>query len=1079
MSKKPQKYTHIDDVEKPIRINFKDGKIDDSICIESDDTQNSLNIKRAIASLFQADIKTKHETDVFGVCPTDITTHKEGNFFVIHKTRNLNRCAYRESIKQDFLATAFNLNSEIKSSPLLSGDYTSQQRIKNGVLDQAVVNENYLYVPFSIGKNGAKATVQSKLQFVGEAKDAGKNKISEPRSIIFENPHLVNTPKSNVDVILKAVKYVSETIDQVVGQYTAKSFVNLVKIVRESRKDDLLGVFNQIKAGVGFRDKEISKRVFLDALFRAGTGEAIEVAIELLKNNQLNALEKQLVYLGLAFVNHATKSSLSAAAALLDEPDVPREAYLGVGTLAGRYCRQHSCKNLDSLNKLTQKLITKIGDGKANNRQQENEIIYALKALTNINYLSDAIVAKIIHIAQDQKAPTRLRVAALETYQADPCKEKLKDSALSILKDIEQDSEIRIKAYLALTKCPCGKVASALKTLLENEPSYQVGGFIVTSLRNIRASANPDKELARQQLGTIVLPRRFPFDFRKYSFNGEFSYAFDSLGVANAVETNVIFSQDSFLPRSTSLNLTTELFGHSFNFLEISTRQENLDKLLESYFGPQGTVTQEARKIVKRSVTQNELDKFGKTLQLRGNKLNNDLDVDLSVKLFGSEFLFLNLNEDFQKYTPESVLDKVYDYVNRGVEDAKNFDRSLRSNVLFLDAELAYPTSLGFPLRLSVEGSSSIQIQTSGNVDLDALTKLDRTVSLKLKLIPSANIEIAGRITFDAFVLENGLKVSSTLYTATGGDINVQIYENLKGVDVKFGLPIEKQTIVSAIHEIVFTTRELGQLEKAVPLKFVQNNDFAVCLDQLKAFVGLTACADIIGPNLSGDHVPILPFPFNGNSKYTVTLQRDDISIYHLSVQLPRGENSKLGFEVNFDALGKANNKKVSLGLQGYLRPETYFKAYAELPNKKAGVEARLLTGGNERAALARVYIDNDEYYAKAGFEQSGNAARTAYKPILEYKTPRDQAAQRPPYNIDGQIIVEDGEGKRVYIFDNLKFSIPNQKAVVLNGKIGREPGLYFVDLSVSDNKNKGSFKGQYKTLGETRAFNIELQDTL
>lgn len=1016
---------------------------------------------------------------MFGLCPTDTTSRKEGNVLVIHKNRNLNKCAYRESIKQDFLATAFNLNSEIKSSPLLSGDYSSQQRVKNGILDQVIVTENYLYVPFSVGKNGAKATVQSKLQFIGEGKDAGKNKVNEPRSIIFENPHLVNTPKSNVDVILKAVKYVSDTIDKVVGQFTAKSFVNLVKIVRESQKDDLLGVFNQIKAGVGFRDKEVSKKVFLDALFRAGTGEAIEVAIELLKNNQLTDLEKRLVYLGLAFVNHPTKTSLSAAAALLDESDVPREAYLGVGTLAGRYCRVHSCKNLDSLNKLTQKLLSKIGDGKAANRQQENEIIYALKSLANINYLSDAILTKIIHIAQDQKAPTRLRVAALEAYLADPCKEKLKDSALAILKDIEQDSEIRIKAFLALVKCPCGKVASALKTLLENEPSYQVGGFIVTTLRNIRASANPDKELAKQQLGTIVLPRRFPFDFRKYSFNGEFSYAFDSFGIANSVESNVIYSQDSFLPRSTSLNLTTELFGHSFNFLEISTRQENLDKLLESYFGPRGTVTQEAHKIVKRNVGQSELDKFGKSLQLRGNKLNNDLDVDLSIKLFGSEFLFLNLNEDFQKYTPNSVVDRVYQYVEKGVQDAKNFDRSLRSNVLFLDAELAYPTSLGFPLRLSVEGSSSIQIQTSGNIDLDALSKLDRTVLLKLKLIPSANIEIAGRITFDAFVLENGLKVASTLYTATGGDINVQIYENLKGVDVKFGLPIEKQTIVSATHDIVFTTRELGQLEKAVPLKFVQNNDFAICFDQVKAFIGVTACADIVGPNLSGDHVPILPFPLNGNSKYTVTLERDDISVYHLSLLLPRGENAKLGFEVNFDALGKSNNKKISLALQGYLKPETYFKAYAEYPGKKVGVEARLVSNGNERSALARFYIDSEEYYAKIGFDKSGSASRTAYKPILEYKTPRDKAAQKPPYSIEGQIIVEEGDNKRAYIFDNLKFSLPNLKTIALNGKIGSEPNNYYLDVSISDNQNKGTLKSNYRTSGETRAFNIEVKDTL
>lgn len=259
-------------------------------------------------------MKNEYETDVFGRCPTDITEHKEGGAVVINKNRVLNKCAFRENLKQDFLATALNLNSEIKSSPILNGDYSATQRIKNGILDQATITEYYLYMPFSVGKNGAKATVVSKLQYVGTSKEAPKSKVSEPRSIIFENPHPVNAPRASVNSILTAVKTVTNTIDQVVSQNTAKEFVDLVKIVRESKKDDLLGVYNQVRAGVGFKDKEIGKKVFLDALFRAGTGEAIEVAIDLLKNKELSPVEQKLVYLGLSFVKHATKSSLSSVA---------------------------------------------------------------------------------------------------------------------------------------------------------------------------------------------------------------------------------------------------------------------------------------------------------------------------------------------------------------------------------------------------------------------------------------------------------------------------------------------------------------------------------------------------------------------------------------------------------------------------------------------------------------------------------------------------------------------------------------------------------------------------------------------
>lgn len=146
---------------------------------------------------------------------------------------------------------------------------------------------------------------------------------------------------------------------------------------------------------------------------------------------------------------------------------------MGVGTLAGRFCKEHSCKNVDELNKLSQKFLSKLGDGKGANRQQENEIIYVLKALGNINFLNDAVVGKVIAIARNNKAPNRLRAAALETYLADACNDKLRDSALALLKDINLDSEIRIKAYLVLAQCPNGKVANALKALLEDEPSYQ------------------------------------------------------------------------------------------------------------------------------------------------------------------------------------------------------------------------------------------------------------------------------------------------------------------------------------------------------------------------------------------------------------------------------------------------------------------------------------------------------------------------------------------------------------------------------------------------------------------------------
>lgn len=230
---------------------------------------------------------------------------------------------------------------------------------------------------------------------------------------------------------------------------------------------------------------------------------------------------------------------------------------------------------------------------------------------------------------------------------------------------------------------------------------FTVGGFIASHVRNLKASANPDKQLARQFLNFNV-PKKFPIDFRKWSYNGEVSYAVDTLGIGASTEANIIYSQESFLPRSTSLNVTAEVFGHTFNFLEIHTRQENLDRLVEHYFGPKGVLRSsslgellknkdkvstkfwrdlnsklEASLRARRDVSRAEIDNIGKSVQIKENVLNKDLDLDVSIKAFGSEILYRNLNVYQQGLTPEAVTDNVVKRFNEGLNQLKNFQVSV------------------------------------------------------------------------------------------------------------------------------------------------------------------------------------------------------------------------------------------------------------------------------------------------------------------------------------------------------------------------------------------------------------------
>lgn len=151
-----------------------------------------------------------------------------------------------------------------------------------------------------------------------------------------------------------------------------------------------------------------------------------------------------------------------------------------------------------------------------------------------------------------------------------------------------------------------------------------MGGYISTHLRNLRSSTNPDKQLAKTHLGFMHSPNKFPFDPRKYSFNGEFSWSLDALGMSNNIEGDVIYSQNSYLPRTAQLNLTSEIFGQRFNFLELAARQENLDKVIEHYLGPQG--------ILRKATLQENYDTMVKPVANLLKNLKEKVDKTLRGK---------------------------------------------------------------------------------------------------------------------------------------------------------------------------------------------------------------------------------------------------------------------------------------------------------------------------------------------------------------------------------------------------------------------------------------------------------------
>lgn len=1071
--------TQLPGLDSAIQFNYHNGHIDTELCASPDDPQASLNIKRAVISLFQSAVlqdsgtATHHETDVLGVCPTSFSFNKKGDILSVEKTRNLEQCSFRENSNQGLISTTVDTAAGLKTSPLLASSQTIKQRFKQSVLESATSTEVHKLRPFSNGESGAKTVVETTLVLKSEKPDNPTAPVTLPKSLIFEVPHPVVKYQSKD--IANAVKAAQEEIAGGVKPEAASKFADLVKVLRQSSSKDILSIYQKVKAGAGF-DKA-SQQVFLDGLFHAGNGEAVEIGVKLLKNKELTDVQTLFFYTSLALIRHAQLPTVQAVTTLLDQPDLPRIGYLGIGQVIGKYCQDHPCENVPEVKEAVHKIREKVGNGKAKTREQENTVVSALKSLGNTRFLDDATLTKLANIASDKTVKNRVRVAALETLPT-RCSMKWKNIAFKLLADKEQDSEIRIKTYLALVACPCEHVAGQLKEILDKETVNQVGSFIQTHLRNLRASTDPGKTNAKMYLGQIKPRTKFPEDVRKFSYNDELSYKIDSLGLGSTVEENVIYSQDSFVPRSANLNVTIQLFGRNLNLLDLSARVENLDRVIEHWFGPKGELwnhdLEDVKKEVKdaketassignyakkkldqlvrgkrAAVDQHELDRFAKKVHLRSNEIDQNLDLDVSLKLFGVELAYLSWQDESVggKHPENAIIDKIFEKLQKGFDAAKNLHYDAENYVQFLEAELVYPTNLGTSLSLGLTGTSAVRVHTHTNVDVAKILQEPKNAAVKIALEPSVSVRIAGNIVVEALGTEAGMKVVSTLHTATSTDLTVNVL-NGKGVDVQFSIPKKKQEVINVNSEVL-----VGNKGKYKPANFGKTNDFRDCFGQLAPALGLTVCGEVSFPYTDVATVQQKAlFPLSGPAKFAVTVENVDANSYHFKVHLNDEEPGKRSFEILFETPGSKTKREISLTGEIGTQPDLHADLRLTSPIKNIQVGAALKNNEKERTLTVQLVHENVKYYGRVGIEVNGNK----YKPVLDYNIPEHieklagvnvAGKSGKKYSVQGTVdVAEDG---KKYTTDKIALLMDDQEIVSISGSAGWQPNLLNIDAKI------------------------------
>lgn len=742
-----------------------------------------------------------------------------------------------------------------------------------------------------------------------------------------------------------------------------------------------------------------------------------------------------------------------------------------------KYCERHGCNN-GEVDDISKKFTDSLKHCKVNTKKDEERILYILKGIGNTHHLASGVAGSLTECAAQGRS-NRIRVAALQSFSAASCEANLQKKALEILVDRNEDSELRIEAFLAAIKCPSGDLANEIAEIVNNETVNQVGGFITSTLKAIRDSTDEDKELQRRYLGNIRVTKKFPKDFRRYSYNNEVSYKMEALGLSASADYKLIYSQNGFLPRSARLNVKAEEFGINMNILDASIRQENLENVLEYFFGPKGLINKDLGDILSRGDDANvhrsrrsiadDTSKLAKKYKTYGTKNANDLNLDLSLKIFGSEIMFLSLGDNIPS-TFDEIVKEFTDAFEKIKKELTNYNKEFTSHNFFMDTEIVFPTGVGIPLELSSDGFMANKLDFGVSVDIDSLMQSNWDHSkYKLKFVPSIDTNVNVKIGFNALVLSSGLRSVFTMHTATGSSVEVAVTHEGSGFDMNVELPREKIELIDLKMQNDFYIAEQDKPVKSVAIKGTKSNAngpaIESCYNQFES-LGFTPCiVGAFGDEKQGDGLSEA-FDF---AIYVMTERHFNLKGYH------NGQNPGVHqWKLDYSTPGSKESHDTSLTVELGTKPRAYGRASLDNARYHFAVEAGLNNDDRELVWYAQYEQDKDVKRSKLGFIKNGNE----YRPVIEIQDANGGVSNEiNGYKVDGRVLVQKSGDQSRLNFENLQVSNKDNERAILNGFADLGPASMSTELRLTSNEDTYFIKSNVKVSSGEYALGLFVND--
>nr|XP_032808387.1 uncharacterized protein LOC116941407 [Petromyzon marinus] len=746
----------------------------------------------------------------------------------------------------------------------------------------------------------------------------------------------------------------------------------------------------------------------------------------------------------LAFVPEPTAAMIVAVTPLLKSEAGTatsaagsRAALLSVSALLHNFCTKAAvgCGGESAVRAAVHAIARRLEpDCSPRGREAREQALLALKALGNAGLAGGATLAPVLARCARARGPgssLELRLAAVDAFRRIPC-EADRGALVELYRDERDEAEVRIAAYLLAMHCPSPDVLLTVRLTQRNESSQQVASFVWSHLTQLLDSTDPAQTALRRLLADAGLPPPGPdADLSRWRYS---RYAETTLRsgpaarpqAAAILQRSLVFSPDSFVPRSLSLNLTVNAMGQSLNLLELSGRVENVEPLLERLLGVtkprgagrrgqppttpwgysprgflpgpgHGATQRRARAAAAGGATGGaqcdaavDAERTRRLHRQVSGRRSQELACSLALRLLGSEVAFTDCaewlrNPSLSTSSSSTSSSSSFDVVGAAVRLLKGERVGWSHHALLASERLWLPTSIGLPLGLSLNATSAVDVSLQGAVGPRHGPGLD----FNAKINPVALVQVSARVGLVGRLGSAGLEWEGAARSALLAHVGVRIRD---GRSVRLHLDTPEHSVdVFTLSSKLYAVRGAERL----PMKRLARRSAPTTphcsSNALSQQLGWQLCSELSLP-LPG--LGSAAFPLPGPALASLSLQKTDPGLrqyvleatYDVERQGDLPCPKKALLHVGVATPGSRVNRDLAATVE--LRCQE-MSARAEIVHPHGSLRVRGDVDDFEkkkRAVLQLTVDDKDEYFVKGLWEERPSGAERRFRALVEAK---------------------------------------------------------------------------------------------